>query len=146
MKVIAIGSVIINLILILILIKLITSSNTDLCVEMKSSPVHGRGMFAKTRIQPDKLIEAAPLIFFNRDKDITPDSVIKRYDMNVNANTNAVMLGYASIYNHSDDHNAAWKIIDDKIYITSIKHIEPGQEVFVNYGPHYWSNKQGQKK
>jgi SET domain-containing protein len=108
-------------------------------VEMRRSPVHGRGMFACDHISKGTIIERAPLIPFDRQTDLTDTSFIKRYDIRYK-DKYAVMLGYASIYNHSDNNNAIWdfETDDDVIYIKAIRDISPEEEVFVNYGPNYW--------
>ena len=108
-------------------------------VEMRNSPVHGRGMFAWDNIPAGTIIERALLIPFDRKSDLTDTSFIKRYDIRYK-DKYAVMLGYASIYNHSDNNNAIWSFEEDKdiIYIKAIRDISPEEEVFVNYGPSYW--------
>lgn len=145
---ITVTSLIFNIVLIVVIILVLRSRPPpdDMCVEMKPSPIHGRGMFAKRPIKSGQLIEAAPLIFFNRENDLTSNSVIKHYDMNIDGKTSSIMLGYATIYNHSDDNNAKWLVNGDQIYITALRDIQTGDEVFVNYGPKYWIGKDGQKK
>lgn len=108
-------------------------------VEMRPSPIHGRGMFACEHIPKGTIIERAPLIPFDRATDLTEQSFIKRYDIRYK-DKYAVMLGYASIYNHSDNNNAIWNFEEDNdiIYIQATRDIQPEEEVFVNYGPNYW--------
>lgn len=108
-------------------------------VEMRPSPIHGRGMFACEHIPKGTIIERAPLIPFDRNSDLAEKSVIKRYDIRYKDKF-AVMLGYASIYNHSDDNNAIWNFEEenDIIYIQANRDISPDEEVCVSYGPSYW--------
>lgn len=120
--------------------------NPSLPVEMKPSPVHGRGMFAKIRIKAGKVIETAPLIFIKRERDLTDDSIVRRYDLRLEGENSAIMLGYGSIYNHSDYNNAIWYYQGDLLFVEAVRDINPGEEVFVNYGPTYWIGKDGQKK
>lgn len=119
-------------------------SRTPLPVEMRPSPVHGRGMFACEPIPKDTVIETAPLITYNR-ADLGSDAKLRHYDIAYKDGEFAVMLGYASIYNHSDNNNAYWYFDDteDLIYVKTNRDIEPDEEVFVNYGPNYWTNKTG---
>lgn len=49
------------------------------------------------------------------------------------------MLGYGSIYNHSNHNNAEWVWHDDTLIISAIKHINKGDEIFVSYGDKYWN-------
>jgi len=113
-----------------------------LSVEMGSSPVHGRGMFAREFIPSGTIIEIAPLIPFTRTH-VDNESVIRNYDITYKGGKTAIMLGYASIYNHRDDNNAFWYFDDheDIIYIKSLRDIRAGEEVFVSYGQDYWAAK-----
>lgn len=40
-------------------------------IEIKESPLHGRGVFAKNRITKGSLIERAPVIFLSNDEKET---------------------------------------------------------------------------
>ena len=140
------GSILLVVILLILVGILILLNNSKirrpLPVEMRPSPVHGRGIFACEFIPKDTVIETAPLITFNR-QELSPDSKIRLYDIAYKDGASAVMLGYASIYNHSDSNNAYWYFDenDEIIYIKSNKDIHPDEEVFVNYGPNYWKSK-----
>ena len=120
----------------------------NLPVEMRSSSVHGRGMFASEHIPKGTIIERAPLIPIDRDDDLTPNSLVRQYDIGYRGGKHAVMLGYASIYNHSDNNNASWDFEqgDDIIFIKATRDISPQEEVFVNYGPAYWIGKKASEK
>lgn len=108
---------------------------------MKASPVHGRGMFATKPIRKGEVIECAPLILFDRS-EINKGSIIRDYDIHYSGDKNAIMLGHAGIYNHADDSNASWNFNSvPEIVITATRDIEEGAEVFVNYGPGYWTHR-----
>jgi SET domain-containing protein len=111
-------------------------------IEMKPSPIHGRGMFARSPIRQGEIIEVAPLIYFNRE-EVKPGSIIRDYDIGVNDNKNAIMLGYASIYNHSNDPNIIWIINEAQKTITmmAVKNIKINEEILVSYGENYWDTR-----
>ena len=46
------------------------------------------------------------------------------------------------MYNHSDQNNAEWEVINEKqIKVVAIQPIPKGQEIFVSYGDDYWAGK-----
>jgi SET domain-containing protein len=106
-------------------------------IYVDDSPIHGRGVFTKELIKSGELIEECHYIKLNqgfsnlddRLKDIVFFLSIPN-DFGI-----AVVLGYGSIYNHSDLNNATWKIDQDKkCYIFfAIKDINPGEEICTNY-------------
>jgi SET domain-containing protein len=51
-----------------------------------------------------------------------------------------VGLGYSSLFNHSEENNAKYKIDyeQDVIRITSKKDIAEGEEILIDYGKNYW--------
>ncbi len=115
-------------------------------IKLGKSPIHGRGVFATEDINSDEVIEVAPLVFFDRD-EVRNGSRIRDYDIAHINGKNAIMLGYASIYNHADDSNAFWTFNDsDEIVIKCKKFIRKNEEIFVNYGPAYWNGERASHK
>jgi len=106
-------------------------------VELRPSPIHGRGMFATCTISKGHVIEIVPIIKIDRARDITKESVIRNYDIKFGEN-HAIMLGYGSIYNHSDNNNAYWDFMGEELYVIAERDILNNEEVFVSYGPGYW--------
>jgi SET domain-containing protein len=55
-----------------------------------------------------------------------------------------MVMGYGQIYNHQDDNSAEIRFdLKNQIAdIRAVKKIKKGQEIFVNYGPNYFKNKQ----
>ena len=117
------------------------------CVELpvyisSSSKIKGRGVFASRPIKSGETIEHCPLILFNR-KFIDIKCEIRDYDITYDDYKHAVILGYGSIYNHSDDNNAEWHFENEELVITAKKDINFMQEIFVSYGTNYWKFRQG---
>jgi len=132
---------------------LITSQCIKPQIELKKSNVHNRGMFANEYIPEGSIIEEVPLISYVSYDDIDK-TILKDYVISMPENFNkkdtsnsSVMLGYGSIYNHSDNNNAQWNFItDEKMIVTATKDIFPDQEIFVNYGKGYWNSRGDCKK
>ena len=108
--------------------------------EIRESSGKGRGVFALRRYEKDELIERAPtftcedsllsmLYDANCDRTVFHDYVFNSYGIV------HVALGWASIYNHSRDNNAHWKVDNEKqqIEIRARKAIEHGEEITVLY-------------
>lgn len=122
-------------------------------IELRNSNIHNRGMFANEYIKKGEIIEEVPLISYISIKDIN-NTILKDYVISMPEKLNkgdtqncSVMLGYGSIYNHSDTNNAEWNFINDqKMIVKAIKDIYPNQEIFVNYGNGYWKQRNYNKK
>lgn len=105
---------------------------------VRESQLGGRGVFTLEDIPEDSLIEICPVI------------VLSEYDLKLVHQTDlhdyyflwgedqsqcAIALGYGSLYNHSYHPNARYLLDYDKhtIDIYTIKDIEAGEEIMVNY-------------
>lgn len=108
-------------------------------LKLKKSPVAGLGVFAKSDFKVGDIIEIAPIIKEKR-KDI--GGIIVDYIFTVpDEGMTGIALGYAGLYNHSDDNNATWRVDGDYIIVTCIKDIKKGEEIFVSYGKDYWNTR-----
>lgn len=121
-------------------------------IEIRKSKIHNRGVFSTKYIKKGEIIEIVPLISYislnNIRKSKLKDYVITMPSRFTNKNNEiydtkcSVMLGFGSLYNHSDDNNAAWEFIDvDNMLIKAIKDIYPNEEIFVTYGDEYWNKR-----
>ena len=129
------------LIVIIILQKCPECICNELPVIMDNSEIHGRGMFARRLIKKGEIIEKCPLIIFNRNR-VAVLSIIRDYDISTPDGKHAIMLGYGSIYNHSDDNNSSWDFNEiPEIVVTAKRDIEKGEEVCVSYGLRYWEHR-----
>lgn len=116
------------------------SSNIDqpLHVEVRESPLHGRGVFAKSKIRKGELIEQAPLIFLsNEEKETLRFTKFYHYYFLLgNAEKQAAFsFGYASFYNHSPEANAFYTFSRRKntLNFYACRTIEAGSEITINY-------------
>ena len=56
-------------------------------------------------------------------------------------NYKLVVLGFGSMYNHSDTPNLKYVYIKNKMIFQAIKPIKRGDELLLFYGPGWWDNK-----
>jgi SET domain-containing protein len=113
-------------------------------LEIKKSPVAGLGIFAKKNFKVGEIIEIAPII---KEKRENIGGLVEDYLFSVpDEGMTGIALGWASLYNHSDDNNASWRVDGDYIIVTCIKDIKKGEEIFVSYGTDYWNSRNILKK
>jgi SET domain-containing protein len=106
-----------------------------------SKKLKSRGVFALKNYKKGDIIEVCPCIADNTKK--FGSGIIGDYLFNYDDKTSIVAFGYCSMYNHSDDYNALWKVISkDKIKIYATKNITKGKEIFVSYGDDYWNSRE----
>lgn len=106
---------------------------------VKKSSIQGYGVFALEGIKAGEVIEECYALIRENMSDLK-DIVFQVKD---ESNTSAVVLGYGSIYNHSPTANADFILDPDKsiFRFTALRDIQPGEEVFVNYGKDWFGNR-----
>jgi len=115
-------------------------------IYIDKSPIHGWGVFAKYDIEEGELIEECPVLVLPIEKgEVTSLLIDYRFNwpQGLEYEEQVVGLGYASLYNHSDNANAYWvSDLDKKTFkFFSSKKIEQGQEIYIWYGNvNYWND------
>lgn len=107
-------------------------------IEVKDSPIHGRGVFATSDIQAGEVLEECHFFTIAHTQTTASDAglhqVVFCWPMG-NKECHAVVLGYGTIYNHAEDNNATWETDSAlrlyRFYAT--KEIKSGQEILTNY-------------
>ena len=82
-------------------------------IEIKKSPLHGRGVFAKKNCKAGTILEIAPLILLSaEEREFLRYTMLFDYYFVVDSPDFAVAmgLGASSLYNHSQEANAAYSI------------------------------------
>lgn len=106
-------------------------------IYVKKSSMHGFGVFAAKTIRKGEIIEECYAII-SRGGDKT------LMDFYFDAKGKyALLTGFGSIYNHSDEPNADYTI-NRKRRIATIKAdrtIRKGEEIFVSYGEKWFSSR-----
>lgn len=107
-------------------------------IEVRESMLHGRGVFAKSRIRKGELIEQAPIIFLSNDeKEILRFTKLYHYYFLLGKaeKQTAFSFGYASFYNHSPQANAFYTFSRKRnaLNIYAYRTIETNCEITINY-------------
>ena len=102
------------------------------------SPNRGRGVFATEAIQMNTTIEIAPVIVLTKEHRIIVEQTLLYdyiFEWGEDHKSAAVALGYVSIYNHTIHPNCVYEMDyeNETISIITIKDIEVGEELFINY-------------
>ena len=102
------------------------------------SPNRGRGVFATEAIQMNTTIEIAPVIVLTKEHRIIVEQTLLYdyiFEWGEDHKSAAVALGYVSIYNHTIHPNCVYEMDyeNDRISIITIKDIQVGEELFINY-------------
>jgi hypothetical protein len=122
-------------------------------IELGYSSLQGRGVFATEDIVQGEIVERAPLVVMGFRMNYHKDPAIWDYmftntcpceDCKKHGGHFLMVMGYGQMYNHQDDNSAEIRFdLKNQIAdIVAIKKIKKGDEIFVNYGPNYFKNKQ----
>lgn len=105
-------------------------------IELRRSEKHGWGVFSNAPIQQYEILEESPIIIVNPDELSNPYN-LQRYFAALKDGAVSIGLGYAVLYNHSENENVAWYI--DGVNLIQVyyalRDIETGEELCSNYGP-----------
>ena len=127
-------------------------------LEVRKSDVHGYGVFTKEFIYKDDLVEecAVPFQTIEPGYEYLDGQVFRRNlhvldsyrfdgppDEHGQIRFWMIATGNALVYNHSKEPNIIWRhIIDNRIItFTALRDIQPGEELYFNYGTNYKPNK-----
>lgn len=118
-----------------------------------SSKEMGIGVFATDNIENGELIERCPMIQMDWRNKYLGDPQLHRYlytnssckceQCQIHGVNMFMVLGYGMLYNHQDEPNTNWNfnfkdLIGDVI---ASKDIKKGEEIFVSYGPNYFTKR-----
>jgi len=98
----------------------------------------GRGVFTNERIPAGTVIEISPVIVMTKeDKEHLDKTLLHNYifDWGKHKDKCCMALGLIPIYNHSYKSNCEYfmDFEDDTIFIKTVKTIEKGEELTINY-------------
>lgn len=99
-------------------------------IRVGASPIHGRGVFARTAIRRGTLLTSAPALVIKNDPGDATDYVFE-WD----GESTAIALGVLSLCNHSQNPNAEVVTEKDEFHLMALRTIAPGEEILIDYGP-----------
>lgn len=110
-------------------------------IKLKHSyQIKDRGAFATKSYKKGEILEICPAILQKTD-DV--QGKVRDYLFRYDEDNSLIGFGYCSMYNHSDNPNANWHVINsEKIKIKAARDIDVGDEIFVSYGDDYWSTRE----
>jgi len=102
------------------------------------SPSRGRGVYTTATIAADTVIEIAPVIVVDKIQRVKLEETLLYdyiFEWGEDHQSAAIGLGYISIYNHAIEPNCRYDMDYEAqtISIRTIKKIEIGEELFINY-------------
>ena len=117
-------------------------------LQIRKSPIHGYGVFAKSNITKNELLEECHYVRLEDGFGSEIDTYSytwpkKRNDENQNRkfDFHTIVFGYAPLYNTSktaDTKNINWYTDGDIYVFEAIKDIEKDEELLIYYGDNYW--------
>jgi uncharacterized protein len=104
----------------------------------------GRGVFTKTSIPANTIIETSPVIIMSGDERKLLDQTLLHdyiFEWGPDSKQCCMALGYIAVYNHSYKSNCEYEMDfkNEIIKIKTIRDIEAGEELFINYNGD-WNN------
>lgn len=114
-------------------------------LEVRWDEGFGHGVFAKESIPANAFVEVAPVVVFDQ-KEVFGGNLMN-YCM-AWAGKLAVGLGWTMVYNHGDDNNCEFSVNyhDSLMGIMTMRDIEAGEQLTVNYGPTWFSSRNLEKR
>lgn len=111
-------------------------------LEVRDSAVHGRGVFAKRAIATGALVDECPLMLLT-DADTPVGGTLMDYVFDAGDEGSWLALGITSLMNHHEQPNAAVELDADAQWLTvrAVTDIEADEELFIDYGPTYFSDR-----
>ncbi|PBK97822.1 cytidine deaminase-like protein [Armillaria gallica] len=102
----------------------------------------GRGIYASQFIAKRTLVEISPILLFSKEEYESHGrhTVLDHYTFKCKDGRMALALGLGSLFNHADPPNVTYEIdlATDSIRYTTVRDIEPGEELCIFYGHNLW--------
>jgi SET domain-containing protein len=117
-------------------------------LEVKTSNIHGYGVFATDDIKQGEIVEDCYIIKIPLKRGFMPQMFIDykfKWQTDDGTIEEVLPLGFGCIYNHSDNYNVTWRQITERkiIQFYAVKDIKKGEEVCHWYGnKKYWETKE----
>jgi SET domain-containing protein len=103
---------------------------------------HGRGVIATAEIASGETIEVCPILELAEGdaSGLLEDYTVALGDGSAGT---ALLLGYGSLYNHSDEPNAEYIATSEDAYsFVALRDIDAGEQVTISYGDEWWKTRE----
>lgn len=109
-------------------------------VEFSKRPGGEYTVIAKTQFARGEIIEICPTIIVGEEAKVIDKIKDIIFEIDKDKNEWALVLGYGSLYRHSDKPNVdyAYNKLTKQMYFITKNTIKQGEELTVNYGQDYW--------
>jgi uncharacterized protein len=105
-------------------------------LEIRSSDIHGRGVFATRGFAAGDTVERCPVVIVPAaERPLLDGTHLFNYYFAWAGEAAAIALGYGSLYNHSTSPRARYRKVfeTDVVDFVALRDIEPGCEITVDY-------------
>jgi hypothetical protein len=114
-------------------------------IELRKSPIHGWGVFAKEDINANEILEEVPFLIIPMAKgDVNSWFIDYRFNFPTGDwKWQVIPVGFACYYNHLNNANAGWYTDEEnEIFVfTTILFIKKDEEICTYYGDvNYWTD------
>lgn len=109
-----------------------------MALDVRPSPIHGRGVFTTRAQRPGAVLETAPVILLDPDDaELVATTLVGRYVFDWGDGRGALCLGWISMCNHAAAPNAEVVILEDLpgLQLVATRWLAPSAEVLIDYGP-----------
>lgn len=114
-------------------------------ISVRSSLIHGRGVFADKDIPEGDIIEESPVLSIPEKSGLFINYAFKipKMEKTEHDKKDVVALGYGSIYNHSSEPNAEATFDSDNLIMrfTAKAPIHRDNEIFISYGKSWFQDR-----
>lgn len=98
----------------------------------------GRGVFTKTMLPVNTVVEISPVIVMSSEERKLLDQTLLHdyiFEWGPNSDQCCMALGYVAVYNHAYLSNCEYEMdfAGKTIKIKTVKRVEAGEELFINY-------------
>jgi hypothetical protein len=105
-------------------------------ISVRPSKIHNYGVFADKNIRKGEIIEVCPTVEVDNN-----NGKLENYTFTTTSKPYAAVLGYGLLYNHSNSENAVFYDEDDFIVYAAKRFIRKGEEIFINYGKNWFTER-----
>lgn len=114
-------------------------------VEYSKASTGGYCVLAKTPFAKGEIVEISPILFVGSDAKGVHKLKDYIFEIDNEQDIYGIVLGYGSLYNHSDTPNVtfAYNPKNKQMYFIAARMINAGEELNIDYGKEYWAERSG---